>query len=167
MAADAVTLDFQPEADDHVAAEKLYDRSSRWAAADRVVALVLFAVGVLSTLAVGPRWWTLVWFPLALLEWFHLLSLRPFLVRRWFRQNPKFQEAYHLAFDDSGIRFKTQSIDSTLAWSQYTRVLEDPHVWLLVYGPRMYTVLPKRAFTPESEQAFRALLARHVQAPAR
>jgi hypothetical protein len=31
----------------------------------------------------------------------------------------------------------------------------------------MYTVLPKRAFTPESEQAFRALLARNVPGEAR
>mgnify|MGYP001795790284 CR=1 FL=1 len=40
-----VTLDFQPDAGDHVAAARLYDKNSGWARADRVVALVLFRVG--------------------------------------------------------------------------------------------------------------------------
>jgi len=164
---DAVTITFQPEADDHVAAERLYDRQSRWAVADRVVAVILALVGASATLVVGARWWTLVWFPLALLEWFHLLTVRPFLTRLWFRQNPKFLEAYRLECDDSGIQFHTASIDSTLAWSHYDRALEDANVWLLVSGPRMYTVLPKRAFTPESEQTFRALLTRNLTARTR
>lgn len=162
MSADTVKLEFHPEADDHVAAEHLYDLASPWAKADRVVAIVLLVVGVGSTIAVGPRWWTVVWFPLAVLEWFHLLKIRPFVVRHWFRRNPKFRETFHLEFDDSGIHFCTASIDSKLAWSQYTRILEDKRVWLLVYGPRMYTVLPKRAFTPESQRIFRALPDRNL-----
>ena len=159
---DTVTLAFTPEADEHVAADRLYDRTTRWWTADRVVAVVLALVGTAATLAVGPRWWTLVWFPLAVLEWFHLVSVRPFLIRRWFRANPKFQGPYELVFSDEGIRFRSGTIDSKLAWSTYQRVLEDGRMWLLVYGPRMYTVLPKRAFTPESEAAFRALLTRHL-----
>jgi hypothetical protein len=161
---ETVTLAFRPEVEDHVAAERLYDRTSHWAKADRVVAIVLALVGIGSTIAVGPRWWTLAWFPLALLEWFHLLSFRPFVVRHWFRRNPRFREPYELAFDDSGIRFRTASIDSTLQWSTYSRALEDDRVWLLVYGPRMYTVLPKRAFSEEAQRSFRALLARHLGA---
>jgi hypothetical protein len=157
-----VTLDFQPDADDHVAAARLYDKSSGWARADRVVALVLLVVGAASTIAVGPRWWTLVWFPLAVLEWFHVLNVVPLATRFWFARDPKHRAAYHLEFDDEGIRFKTASIDSAIAWSHYTRVLEDSRLWLLVYGSRLYTVLPKRAFTPEKEQEFRALLARHL-----
>jgi len=159
---DSVTVAFRPEVEDHVAAERLYERSSGWATADRVVALVLLAVGAGSTLAVGPRWWTLVWFPLALLEWFHVLSLGPHLTRFWFHRNPKFREAYELAFDDDGIRFRTPTIDSRLQWETYSRVLEDERVWLLVYGPRMYTVLPKRAFDFEAQRTFRELVSRHV-----
>jgi hypothetical protein len=163
---DAVTLDFQPDADDHVAAARLYDRKSGWATADRVVAIVLLLVGTLATIAAGARWWTLVWFPLALLEWFHVLNVIPFATRFWFRRNPQFREAYHLEFDDTGIRFRTRAIESKLEWSMYQRVLEDPRVWALVYGPRLYTVLPKRAFTPDSERAFRALLARNLRGKA-
>jgi hypothetical protein len=153
-----VTVAFRPEVEDHVAAERLYRRNSAWAKADRVVAVVLALVGAAATLAVGPRWWTLVWFPLAALEWFHVLDLGPWAARAAFGGNPKFREPYELAFDDAGIHFKTPTIDSQLAWATYTRVLEDERVWLLVYGPRMYTVLPKRAFDTNSTEALRALL---------
>jgi hypothetical protein len=159
---DVVTVAFRPELEDQVAAERLYRRNSAWARADRVVALVLLAVGLASTLAVGPRWWTLIWFPLAVLEWFHGLDLGPWAARAAFWGNPKFREPYELGFDDEGIRFRTPTIDSRLAWATYTRVLEDDRVWLLVYGPRMYTVLPKRAFDAGSLQAFRELVTRHV-----
>jgi len=157
-----VTLAFQPQLEDHVAADRLYESTTRWPAADRVVAVTLVAVGTGLTIAVGPRWWTLLWFPLALLEWFHLLTIRPFVMKRWFRTNPKFKEPYELAFGESGIRFKTPTIDSTLAWATYYQVLEDERVFLLVYAPRMYTVVPKRAFTVDQERTFRALLLRHI-----
>jgi hypothetical protein len=159
---DSVTVAFQPDVEDHVAAERLYRRSSRWATADRVVALILLLVGVASTLAVGPRWWTLVWFPLAALEWFHVLSLGPPLTRFWFARNPKFREPYELTFDDGGIRFRTPTIDSRLRWETYSRALEDERIWLLVHGPRMYTVLPKRAFDEGGQRTFRELVSRHV-----
>jgi len=159
---DSVTVSFRPEVEDHVAAERLYERSSGWATADRVVAVLLLLVGIASTLAVGPRWWTLLWFPLAGLEWFQLLQLGPHLTRFWFGRNPKFREPYDLTFDDDGIRFRTPTIDSRLRWETYSRVLEDERVWLLVYGPRMYTVLPKRAFDEAGQRTFRELVSRHV-----
>ena len=126
-----------------------------------MVAVVLLMSGRLDA-GCGQRWWTLLWFPLALLEWFHLLSPGPHLTRFWFHRNPKFREPYELAFDDEGIRFRTPTIDSHLAWATYSRVLEDERVWLLVYGSRMYTVVPKRAFDDEGRRTFRDLVSRHV-----
>lgn len=160
---DAVTVSFQPELADHMAADRLYEGTTRWAAADRVVALTLAATGIGLTIAVGPRWWTLLWLPLAVLEWFHLLTLRPLLARHWFRSNPKFRERYELTFEDAGIHFRTPTIDSKLAWATYDRVLENERVWLLVYGPRMYTVLPKRAFDVEAARTFVTLVQKHIR----
>ena len=59
---------------------------------------------------------TVVFFPLAVLEWFNLLSIRPFVIRRWFRHNPKFRETYHIELDTTGIHFRTRSIDSGPWW---------------------------------------------------
>jgi len=156
-------VEFDNRLAEHLAAERLYYRSTVWWKLDKVVASVLFVFGVVSIFVVGIRWWTLIWFPLAALEWFNLLSLRPLQVRFFFNRNPKFLERYHLTFSDSGIEFNTKSLQSTLAWTHYTRVLEDDVIILLVYGTRMYTVVPKRVFSDGTQHAqFMSLVRRHV-----
>ena len=116
-------------------------------------------LGSLVTWAAGPRWWALIWFPLAFAEWFNLLSLRPLQIMYWFQADPKFRETYRLTFSAGGIRFRTASIDALIQWTHYTRMLEDRRLCLLIYGSRMFSVIPKRAFTSEAElSAFRALV---------
>ena len=166
-AMDPVVVEFDNRMADHLAAERLYYRSTILWKVDKVVALLLAAGGVFLVANVGFRWWTVIWFPVAVLEWFNLLSLRPFQIRLFFSRNPKFLERYHLAFSESGIEFKTASLESKLAWTHYTRVLEDRDVVLLIYGNRMYTVIPRRAFANEAEHArFMALVHERLSKPA-
>lgn len=87
------------------------------------------------------------------------------LPRRYFRSDPKFRLEYNLVFRDSGIKFKTQDIDSSIAWSLYTGVVENEKFYFLVYGKNLpsLTILPKRAFRDSNEEsAFRQMLRRHV-----
>jgi len=162
---DAISLNFDNVVGDHLAAERLYYKSTVVAKVDKVVAAILALVGVFSTWAAGTFWWTLIFLPLAILEWLNLLSIRPFVIRRWFKHNPKFTETYHLVLDRSGIQFRTKSIDSRITWEHYTKVLEDDRLWLLVYGRRMYSVIPKRAFKDDNEMdRFRSLVAQNIVA---
>ena len=111
----------------------------------------------------GIRWWTIAWFPAAFAEWFNLLSPRPLQVRVFFKRNPKFLETYRLSFSDAGLHFTTESFDSRIAWTHYTRVLENDRVILLIYGQRMYTVIPRRVFSDDSQYAvFMSLVRRHI-----
>src|SRR5215813_984329 len=114
---DAISLNFDNVVGDHLAAERLYYKSTVVAKVDKVVAAILALVGVFSTWAAGTFWWTLIFLPLAILEWLNLLSIRPFVIRRWFKHNPKFTETYHLVLDRSGIQFRTKSIDSWITWN--------------------------------------------------
>lgn len=165
MENETVSITFDNTVADHLAAERLYYKSSPLAKLDKVVAIVLVGVGLLATWGAGVRWWTLIFFPLAVLEWFNLLSPRPLVIRWWFARNPKFRETYHLTFDRAGIHFRTRSIDSRLTWDHYTRALEDGQLVLLVYGTQMYTVIPKRAFESESDrERFRSLVAECITA---
>jgi len=165
MESTTINVTFDNVLADHLAAERLYYKSTIFAKVDKVVALLLLLVGLYSTWEAGVHWWTLMFFPLAVLEWFNLLSVRPFVIRRWFKQNPKFSETYHLAFDESGIHFRTKSIDSRVTWDHYTKVLEDDRLWLLVYGTRMHSVIPKRVLKGDDEVArFRSLVAQNIVA---
>jgi hypothetical protein len=80
-----------------------------------------------------------------------------------FRIQPKFRDEYSLTFSQKAIHFRTAHIDSQLRWSLYSRALVDSHSYLLYYGSRTFTVIPKRAFQSADQQhAFEHLLAQHV-----
>ena len=80
-----------------------------------------------------------------------------------FRREPKFRDEYSLTFSPDGIHFQTAHIDSNLAWNLYSRALVDAHSYMLYYGSRTFTVIPKRVFqNTEQQAAFDQLLTQHV-----
>jgi hypothetical protein len=80
-----------------------------------------------------------------------------------FRLEPKFRDEYSLTFSSEGIHFRTTHIDSRLQWGMYSRALVDAHSYVLYYGSRQFTVIPKRVFqSAEQQQAFDQLLALHI-----
>lgn len=109
-----------------------------------------------------------LWFVVALLSLIGVALFHAYLVdlpRRYFRSDPKFRWEYHLTFTDAGIKFKTADIDSSIAWSLYTGVVENDSFYFLVYGKDLpsLSILPKRAFRDSKEEAaFRQMLRRHV-----
>jgi hypothetical protein len=153
-----IELTFDHVLAEHLAAERLYYKSTRFWKVDKVVAVALAGFGAYVVYMVGLRWWSVVLFPLAIAEWFNLLSLYPFQVRYWFKHNPRFRETDHLFVDESALHFRTRSIDAKIRWTLVNSLLENDRLYLLVYGRRMYTLVPKRAFRTEADLvAFRTL----------
>src|SRR6267143_997045 len=70
-----------------------------------------------------------------------------------FRREAKFRDEYSLTFSAEGIHFRTVHIDSQLQWSMYNRALVDAHSFVLYYGVRSFTVIPKRVFATGDQQA--------------
>jgi hypothetical protein len=158
-----ISIRFVNELKDHIEAQRLLYSKGFMAKLDKVVAVLLFGFGVYCVTFVGLHWWTVIWFPVAVLEWFDLLSLGRWRTKIEFQRNPKFREEYHLTFSRENIHFKTASIDSTLQWTHYERVIESPDLFLLLYGKGLYTLLPKRGFHSEEDvNAFRALLTEKI-----
>lgn len=123
------------------------------------VAVLIFGLGIYFVVSAGLRWWTIIWFPLAVAEWFNLFSLIRWRTTIEFRRNPKFREEYHLTFSRDNVHFKTASLDSTLQWTHYERVIETPDLFLLMYGKGLYTLIPKRCLTSNEDiNTFRSLL---------
>lgn len=148
-----IKIEFDPRVEEHVSASRLYySKRSKWAKTDKVVALLLVVFGTALVILVGIQWWTVIWFPLAILEFFNLLSIDPLVVRWQFKATPKFNERNTLTFDDEGIHFQTSTIDARLRWDTYNEMFENNEVFLLIYGKRMYSVIPKRAFKNEEEE---------------
>lgn len=75
-----------------------------------------------------------------------------------FKQTSKYHEEYHLTFSKDNIHFKTPTIHSNLKWDVYAEIWESDTFYFLIQAPRLYTLIPKRAFENlASRQSFEAL----------
>jgi hypothetical protein len=158
-----IKLDFHYSEAEYVAANRLYLLHSTTS----LVRLVLFFVLVTGLLLMLPLLFDVdipVWAILSLTAVVEGALLYNVLVkapRQYFRGDPKFREQYEMIFSDAGISLKTRQIDSKLAWSLYTRVIEGQSLYLLIYGKdiRTMTLIPKRVFQNKAQEtAFRELL---------
>jgi hypothetical protein len=149
-----ISIDFINKLEDHIKAQQVLYGQGVFAKLDKAIALLLFGFGIYCVTFAGLYWWTMIWFPLAIAEWFNLLSLSRWRTKIEFQRNPKFREEYHLTFSLENIHFQTASIDSTLAWTHYERIVESPDLFLLMYGKGLYTLIPKRCFNSRGNKCF-------------
>ena len=160
-----IAIEFEHRLDEHLRASRLFCRKKSWfARADKGVAVLAVLFGAVTTALVGLRWWTAIWFVVAVVEWFDLLSITPLVVRYAYKRTAKFHERTTLTFADECIGYQTPSVQSTLAWDLFSELVEDDQLFLLLYkAPRSYAVVPKRAFSSEADvSAFRELARRNL-----
>ena len=164
---DKVELHFSHTEKEYMAAVRFYLLHSPELMARISVIFVLISICLLM-LDVVLDFLLPLWALFALIFLLGVATFHAYLIdlpRRYFRSDPKFREQYELIFTDAGIEFKTNNIKSTIAWSLYSRVIENESFYILVYGKNLpsLSILPKRAFrNSEQETAFRTMLRRHI-----
>lgn len=164
---DKVELRYSLTEQEYLSAVRFYLMRSKRLMVRVIVWLVLVLAG-LFLLNVVIDFILPIWFILALVVLIGVAFFHGYLVdlpRRYFRSDPKFRQEYNLTFTDAGIEFKTQDINSSIAWSLYTRVVENENFYILVYGENIpsLSILPKRAFRDSNEENdFRQMLRRHI-----
>ena len=158
-----INLSFRYLESDYVRALRAHYSSRLHLRVDVVVTLVAAGVGIYLWRFPDLHWLSVacvvvaVVFALMLIAAFTVI---PPLVFRW---EPKFRDEYSLTFSGEGIHFRTAHIDSRLQWNLYSRALVDAHSYVLYYGTRQFTVIPKRVLqSSEQQQAFEQLLTQHV-----
>jgi len=162
-----VQLSFKYTEEEYLAAARLFLWKSKEALMRIVVIFALLSLGFVLLLSLMdlslPLWATVSLIVLVAMALFQGFFFD--LPRRHFRGDPKFRDEYNLTFSDEGIRFKTRSIDASVAWSLYTGVIENANFYLLIYGKNiaMLSIIPRRTFRdPEQDAAFREMLRRHI-----
>jgi hypothetical protein len=160
---EAINLSFRYTKTDIVRAMRSHYASQMRPRLDIAMAVLLAVVGAYFWRSPGSHWFGV--FLVGGSTAFLLILLAAFVIipSLAFRLTPKFHDDYSLAFSAEGIRFRTVHIDSQLQWSLYSRVLVDPYSYILYYGARTFTIIPRRVFqSTEQERSFEELLARHV-----
>jgi hypothetical protein len=160
---ETVSLLFRYAESDYVRALRAHYSSRLRVRLDIVAAVVVAMLGVYSWRSPDYHWLSVVClvasFALVFILFGAFFGIPPFA----FRSEPKFRDDYSLTFSPERIHFRTAHIDSKLQWSMYSRALIDEHSYVLYYGSRQFTVIPKRVFqNAEQQQLFEELLTQHV-----
>jgi YcxB-like protein len=158
-----INLSFRYLESDYVRALRAHYASRLRLRVDAVVTLVLLGGGIYLWTLPSLRWLGLACVVLAVLFAAILIAAFTVIPVLVFRREPKFRDEHSLTFSPEGIHFRTVHIDSQLQWSLYSRALVDAHSYVLYYGSRQFTVIPKRVFqNAEQQQAFEQLLRQHI-----
>jgi YcxB-like protein len=130
---------------------------------DIVAAIVVALLGAYSWRSTDYHWLGVVCLLASIVLVFILIAAFVVIPPLAFRSEAKFRDDYSLNFSQDGIHFRTAHIDSQLQWSMYSTALIDRHSYVLYYGSRQFTVIPKRVFqNAEQQRLFEQLLTQHV-----
>jgi hypothetical protein len=182
-----ITLPISYTAADFTEAVRIYKRTTSMHSINRVVSIVgllvvgwglvlmaldffllpnlfgeEFRLGLFETHNRYLRWIILALIPLSALSWRR--SYRPLAVWSDFQLNKtKYQGSYQVTIDPQGVLVKTSTAESRQYWSAFSKVLGNERLFILVYGPWQYAVLPKREFVnPESIEEFKGYLQEQI-----
>ncbi len=96
--------------------------------------------------------------------WILILWVSPYLsARSQFRGSRHAQGPKTLQVSATELNFQSEHGDSRLLWSGFVGWAEEKQVFALFTNPKVFVVLPKRAFTAEQIVEFRELLRQNIR----
>jgi len=140
---ETVSLLFRYAESDYVRALRAYYSSRLRVRLDIVAAIVIALLGAYSWRSPDYHWLSVVCLGASVVLLLMLFAAFVVIPPLAFRTEAKFRDDYALTFSEDGIHFRTAHIDSQLQWSMYSRALIDRHSYVLYYGSRQFTVIPK------------------------
>jgi uncharacterized membrane protein YesL len=160
---ETINLSFRYAESDYVRALRAHYSSRLRVRFDIVAAIVAALLGAYSWRSPEYHWLGVICIVASVVLVLILFAAFVVIPPLAFRREAKFRDEYSLAFSENGIHFHTAHIDSQLQWSLYSKALIDAHSYVLYYGVRQFTVIPKRVFQSGGQQEiFDQLLTQHV-----
>lgn len=160
---ESVELQFRYTEDEYVSALRAYMLAKRRILFFAALASVVTLLGIYFLLTEAELAATVSFLCTGTFMFGLLATSFGILPHRRFQTNPKFHGEYHLEFAEDGILFQTDNINSTLKWEIYEETLETEKFYFLSHGEGSVTVIPKRAFIDNEQQAlFKQMLTRKI-----
>jgi hypothetical protein len=160
---EAINLSFRYSESDYVRALRAHYSSRLRVRFDIAAAIVAALLGAYSWRSPDYHWLSVICVAASVVLVLILFVAFVVVPPLAFRSEAKFKDDYSLTFSQDGIHFRTAHIDSQLQWSLYSRAFIDGHSYVLYYGSRQFTVIPKRVFkSAEQQESFEQLLSQHV-----
>ena len=162
---DSVLVIFTYSRDEYIRAIRRHYLLTLQLRRDIVAGLLGICLGLYLILVAKAGWigWLVIAIGIIFLAMLaYAIVLLPLLI---YQSQPKLKDEYRLGLSERGIDFKTSQIDSKLHWSLYHSWRCDPEFYILYYGKRELTVIPRRALDGSTDPWLRELLQQQLGKP--
>ena len=162
---DSVLITFTYRRDEYIQAIRRHYLLTLQLRRDIIAGLLGICLGLYLTFVIKIGWigWLVIAVGIILLTMLaYAIFLLPLLI---YQSQPKLKDEYRLSFSEGGIDFKTSQIDSKLQWSLYHSWRLDPKFYILYYGKRELTVIPRRALDVSADNWLQTLLQQQLGEP--
>lgn len=157
-----VEATFTISRDEYIRAMRRYYKTKFRLKRDFVGSVVAILAGIYLVRSIsmpGLAWVLVIAGAILLMLVIYAVVLLPNLI---YRYQPKLQSEYRLWFRDDSIRFHTDEIESELKWSIYHSWLRDDEFYILYYGKRDVSVIPRRALADGDDERLTELLSQKI-----
>jgi hypothetical protein len=169
----AMQIRFTLTAEEYAEAQQYWQRrlAPRWTRMGSgfvfwVIGIIFILCGVL--LLIASVWFGAILciaYGLFLVAW--RLFLREFRFQREFRRSKTLQGEMTMDITEEGLWTSSSYGEGAAKWDTFSRYLETPHLFLLSVPPRLFYLIPKRAFVPGELDAVRQLLEEKISPQSR
>ena len=158
------TINFFLQWEEYFAAQEFFRRRQQPVAPEWTWGGLLFAAGLVLLFVEGLGILAASLLLIGLIAIFSAPWIRRAASKHKWQREPLYQTEHEISFSPEGVYFRMGRIESNLDWQYYQRLLEKPDGFLLVYGNDSFNLLPKRAFTGESQMHdFRTLATKKLK----
>jgi hypothetical protein len=163
-----IEIEYLPQLNEYLEAHSLYDSKTVQRKMDKVIAfslivsgIFLFSISLADGFVLVNTILAAVFFAIGILELLGYLDFVKMIMRIRFKNNKKVKHIQKIKFTDQGLEYETEGVKSEIKWNFYTKYHEGENVFILVYGARQYSVIPKHAFNRQLED-FKKLLKKKI-----
>jgi len=163
-----IKIEYYPQLKEYFEANSLYNSNTIHGKIDKFASWVFMILGIMLILASVILKYHFVYIILAILSiafgilnLFGCIDVEKIVIMIQFKNNRKLKGVQKIIFTGSGMEYETQDIKSTINWNIYSKYYEGENIFILIYGKRQYSVIPKYKFENRLDD-FRKLLNENI-----
>jgi hypothetical protein len=164
-----MNIEYIPKVDEYLEAYTLYDSKTTQRKIDKIFALIIFILGIFLILisiidgfTTSNIIFSILFIIFGIFSFFGIFDLSKIIVKIQFKNNMKLKHLQKVRFTENGIEYETEGIKSNIDWNFYKEYYEGKDIFLLVYGKKQYSVIPKYVFKDELDN-FRRILEKNIK----
>ena len=164
-----IKIEYYPQLKDYFEANSLYNSNTIHGKIDKfascffiIMGIVMIIISIILNYHFVNFIFAIIAIIFGVLNLFGFIDFEKIMIVIQFKKNKKLKYVQKIIFTDNGLEYETQDIKSNINWNIYNRYYEGKNIYILIYGKRQYSVIPKYKFEDRLDD-FRKLINENIK----